>query len=49
MTDPRLYKEIIKALLNIQHDSFCARNVKKSLIPSDLIKKYGLDNLGFII
>lgn len=45
ISDPRLYKEICKALSDIQHNSFYGRNVKKNLIPHDLIKKYDLDNL----
>jgi Txe/YoeB family toxin of Txe-Axe toxin-antitoxin module len=44
-TDERLYKEIEKAINSICQDSFCGRNVKKNLIPKELIQKYGLTNL----
>ena len=44
-SDPRLYKEIEKALNDICKNSFCGRNVKKNLIPKQLIKKYGINNL----
>ncbi len=44
-TDPRLYKEIEKALNDICKDHSCGRNVKKKLIPKDLIRKYEIRNL----
>ena len=44
-TDPRLSKEIHKALGEICRDSSVGRNVKKKLIPKQLIKKYNLNNL----
>lgn len=44
-SDPRLYKEIEKALNDICANSFYGRNVKKKLIPKKLIEKYGIDNL----
>ena len=44
-SDPRLAKEIEKALNEICKDSSTGRNVKKKLIPRLLIKKYGIDNL----
>jgi len=43
--DERLHKEIEKALNEICRDFSCGRNVKKKLIPKDLIKKYGINNL----
>ena len=43
--DERLYKEVLSALKTIKDDAFCGRNVKKKLIPKDLIKKYGINNL----
>lgn len=43
-TDKELYKEIDKALTEIQHNVFCGRNVKKELIPKDF-RKEGFDNL----
>ena len=43
--DSRLFKEINKAIEEICRNSFCGRNVKKNLIPKDLIKKYGINNL----
>ena len=44
-SDPRLYKEIEKALNIICKDHSCGSNVKKELIPKDLIKKYQINNL----
>ncbi|MDP1695759.1 MAG: hypothetical protein Q8L29_02510 [archaeon] len=44
-SDPRLHKEIEKAFRDICQNSFCGRNVKKELIPKELIKKYGINNL----
>mgnify|MGYP001599459756 FL=1 len=42
--DP-LKKGLIKAIKDIQENSFAGRNVKKNLIPKELIKKYNLNNL----
>jgi len=44
-SDPRLHKEIEKAINEICKNSFCGRNVKKSLIPKELKRKYGINNL----
>ena len=44
-SDPRLHKEIDKAITEICQNSFCGRNVKKSLIPKDLKQKYNINNL----
>lgn len=44
-TDGRLYREIFHALDSIRHNAFFGRNVKKSLIPKKLIKKYNISNL----
>lgn len=38
-------KAIKKAVRDIQEDSSCGRNVKKELIPRQLIQKYGITNL----
>ena len=43
--DPRLYKEITNALDSIKQNVFFGRNVKKELIPKDLIQKYNINNL----
>lgn len=43
-SDP-LKKGLIRAIKDIQENAFCGRNVKKNLIPKELIKKYGLNNL----
>lgn len=43
-TDP-IKKGIIKAIKSIQENFFCGRNVKKELIPKELIQKYNLANL----
>ncbi|MEK6833690.1 MAG: hypothetical protein AABY32_06615 [Nanoarchaeota archaeon] len=43
-TDP-LKKGLIKAIKEIQENSFVGRNVKKNLIPKEIIKKYSLNNL----
>jgi Txe/YoeB family toxin of Txe-Axe toxin-antitoxin module len=43
--DPRLFKEVDKAIRDICQNSFCGRNVKKRLIPKELIQKYDVDNL----
>ncbi|MBS3092444.1 hypothetical protein J4466_03425 [Candidatus Pacearchaeota archaeon] len=43
--DKDLYEQIDKATDEIRKDVFCGRNVKKKLIPRELINKYGIDNL----
>ena len=43
--DKRLYKEIENALNIIKQNAFFGRNVKKKLIPKELIQKYNLNNL----
>jgi Txe/YoeB family toxin of Txe-Axe toxin-antitoxin module len=43
--DERLYREIEKALHEICKNAFCGRNVKKKLIPKELIQKYNINNL----
>ena len=43
--DLDLLKEINKAVEEICNNSFCGRNVKKKLIPKELIKRYSIDNL----
>lgn len=43
--NPRLYKELERAFVSICKDSFFGRRVKKELIPKELIKKYGINNL----
>ena len=43
--DERLYKEIEKALQDICKNAFCGRNVKKKLIPKELVQKYNINNL----
>jgi len=40
-----LKKGLIKAIRDIQENAFCGRNVKKSLIPLELIRKYNINNL----
>jgi Txe/YoeB family toxin of Txe-Axe toxin-antitoxin module len=44
-SDPRLYKEIAKALEDISKNAYCGRNVKKNLIPNEFIQKYDINNL----
>ncbi len=41
----RLFKEIDNALKTISQNAFFGRNVKKDLIPKELIQKYSIDNL----
>ncbi|MFW5846864.1 MAG: hypothetical protein ACOCUU_01770 [Nanoarchaeota archaeon] len=36
---------MIKAIRDIKQNAFCGRNVKKKLIPKELIKKYQINNL----
>jgi|SRR3972149_2377738 len=43
--DARLFKEIEAALNAIKQNAFFGRNVKKNLIPKELIQKYRIDNL----
>ena len=43
--DERLFKEIENALNAIKQNAFFGRNVKKEIIPKELIKKYEIDNL----
>ncbi|MBU3923396.1 MAG: hypothetical protein KJ592_00605 [Nanoarchaeota archaeon] len=42
--DP-IKKGITKAILELRENCFAGRNVKKNLIPRELIEKYGIDNL----
>ncbi|PIN92205.1 hypothetical protein CO154_01805 [Candidatus Pacearchaeota archaeon CG_4_9_14_3_um_filter_31_7] len=37
--DERLFKEVEKALNEICKNAFCGRNVRKKLIPTELIQK----------
>ncbi|MCX6750969.1 MAG: hypothetical protein NTZ83_05905 [Candidatus Pacearchaeota archaeon] len=43
-TDP-LKKGLVKAIKDVQENSFAGRNVKKELIPKEIIKKYNINNL----
>jgi hypothetical protein len=43
--DPRLYKEIEKSFEEMKQNMYCGRNVKKNLIPRNLIEKFGINNL----
>ncbi len=40
-----LKKALKKAIINIQENIFCGRNVKKKLIQKTLMKKYRINNL----
>jgi hypothetical protein len=42
--DP-IKKGLRKAIKNVQEDAFSGRNVKKDLIPKELIQKYEINNL----
>ena len=42
--DP-IKKGLTRAIKDLQENAFCGRNVKKSLIPANLAKKYGINNL----
>ena len=42
--DP-LKKALIKAIQTLKEDAFAGRNVKKKLIPRELIQKYKINNL----
>jgi len=42
--DP-IKKAIIKAIKSIEENVHCGRNVKKKLIPNELIQKYNISNL----
>lgn len=46
-TDP-LKKGLIKAIKDVQENSFAGRNVKKELIPKEIIKKYNNQKLFFV-
>ena len=43
--DERLHKEIENALSAIKQNAFFGRNVKKKLIPKEIIQKHEVDNL----
>jgi len=43
--DPRLYKEVVNALESIKQNAFFGRNVRKELIPKEIVKKHNIDNL----
>ncbi len=43
--DERLFKEIDNALKVIKQNVFFGRNVRKKLIPKELVQKYNIDNL----
>jgi hypothetical protein len=40
-----LRKGLMKAIKEVQENCFAGRNVKKELIPKELIRKYNLNNL----
>jgi len=42
--DP-IKKALTKAIQSLKEDAFSGRNVKKKLIPKDLIQKYKINNL----
>ena len=42
--DP-LKKGLIKSIKEVQENSFAGRNVKKELIPKEIIKRYNINNL----
>jgi Txe/YoeB family toxin of Txe-Axe toxin-antitoxin module len=44
-SDEQLYHEIERALNKISQNAFCGRNVRKRLMPKELVKKYMIDNL----
>lgn len=44
-TDKRLYSEIVRAFNSIKQNAFFGRNVKKNLIPKELVRKHNLKNL----
>lgn len=43
--DDPVKKALTKAIQSLKEDAFSGRNVKKKLIPKELIKKYGISNL----
>ena len=43
--EKELYEQLQKAFEEISKNVFCGRNVKKELIPKELMKKYGINNL----
>lgn len=43
-SDP-IKKALIRAIQNLKEDAFIGRNVKKKLIPNELIQKYQINNL----
>jgi|SRR3989344_6550263 len=43
--DRELYDQIDKATDEISRNVFCGRNVKKKLIPREIVHKHRLDNL----
>ncbi|MAE49952.1 hypothetical protein CMI48_03935 [Candidatus Pacearchaeota archaeon] len=43
--DDPLKKSITQAIKDLQQNAFYGRNVKKKLIPKELKKKYGFNNL----
>ena len=44
-SDKRLYKEISRALVNIKNNVWIGRNVKKKLIPINIVQKFKINNL----
>lgn len=43
--EPRVYKELERAFMSISTNEFHGRQVKKKLIPKELIKKHEINNL----
>jgi len=42
--DP-IKEAIIRAIKNLEEDTFCGRDVKKKLIQKMFVEKFGIDNL----
>ena len=42
--DP-IKKALVRVIKELYEDAFSGRNVKKKLIPKELVDKYGIDNL----
>ena len=41
----KIKKALIKAIKDLEEEAFVGRNVKKKLIPKQLVQKYNLNNL----
>jgi len=43
--DPKFYKFILRAFLDIEENAFCGIQIPKRLIPKEYLRRYGVKNV----